>query len=305
MMSHKTRYMACVWPVAGRENLEVIENELQSVGKILFSKDIFLGYLGMRNFLIQIYGHQSWCGTVDNRYRGINEKLHMCFMDGQPIRTYLFEAESLEAVVEAKERIRGHFRLKKHSIHISDSESETNDMIRLLYNENSLQFLNVARPYQYKGVNARLQDIKKSIEEKGLDKDRFILGEGAVLELYGIQEAKDVFFLTDYHPNEIAELHGVTSYDEKERIYGQTISQILNDSKNYFYFSQMKVVSLECLLKANEFLESTENSKRHKLYKMLMQQEQHPTMNLPVRAGIYCSRCFVKMKEAVRGLIGK
>lgn len=204
----KRCYMACVWPAAGftKEQKDTVEDKLQERGQILASKEVYLTYQGMKNFMAQIYGHQAWTGNIENHFRGVRGKADMCFRVGHPITTYLFTAESLEKVLEIKDQIREIFDIGKHSIHISDNQVETECMVELLCNPNSVDLLNCAKPYKYSNVFCKLKEIKKEIQRKGLEKDKFILGGDSVLEICGMKQAKNLVLWSDYEESELTEL---------------------------------------------------------------------------------------------------
>lgn len=135
-------YIACIWPVADEQKIPMAEAAIRQLGSIVYTKDVELTYAGMRNFMILIYGHQPWAGTFENHYLGIKGKLDACYCEGKPVKTYVFYAPSLAAVLAVKESIRRLFGIGKNSIHISDNRKETKDMIRLLYDPDSVRLLN-------------------------------------------------------------------------------------------------------------------------------------------------------------------
>ncbi|WP_022752765.1 hypothetical protein [Butyrivibrio fibrisolvens] len=135
-------YMACVWPVADRNKIGMIEDIISEIGKIVYAQDVYLTYTGLRNFMVSIYGHQKWTGTLENGYSGVDEKARACYYKKNPVRTYLFQASSLDDVVYAKTKIRNAFKLENHSIHISDNSQETQNMAQTLYNRENVKKIN-------------------------------------------------------------------------------------------------------------------------------------------------------------------
>lgn len=156
-------YMACLWPAADFSKTEEVEKELRSIGRILYTRDVYLTFQGLRNFMIQIYGHQAWAGNRENHYKGVQGKAAMCYMEGKPVRTYLFEAKCPEEVIEVKEKIRNLLGLKKHSIHISDDRCETAEIVKLLYHQNAVDYLNTTRDYRYGEFYCKLEKKKISV----------------------------------------------------------------------------------------------------------------------------------------------
>lgn len=156
-------YMACIWPVADEQKIPMAEAVLRQLGSIVCTKDVELTYAGMRNFMILLYGHQPWAGTFENHYRGIAGKLDACYCEGKPVKTYVFHAPSLAAVLAAKESIRRLLGIGKNSIHISDNRKETKDMIRLLYDSDSVRLLNSSSAHEYGEIEPM---NKKALKQK-------------------------------------------------------------------------------------------------------------------------------------------
>lgn len=260
--SEKNCYMACVWPAAGLSEKERnrVEGKLREVGQIIMSKDVYLTYRGMKNFMAEIYGHQSWTGNIKNHFRGVRKKADMCFRADRPVTTYLFTADSLECVLEVKDRIRKEFNMGNHSIHISDNQSETECMIGLLYIRNSVDFLNCAKPFKYSNVFCKIKELKNEIQRMGLQTEHFILGGDVVLEICGIKKAEKFVVLSDYQENEITEL---LTGDWK---YGGQIPEALKDSENYFYFEGMKFMSVRFLFEETSSERESEESKMYGIF---------------------------------------
>ena len=248
-------YMACFWPVADKSILYQAEVILKEVGPIVYERDVYLSYRGLRNFMIQIYGHQEWTGSVEDRYLGVNFKVDLCFKDKTPTKTYVFEADSFDKVVQAKERIRSLFGIENHSLHISDNKAETDMMVDLLYNPNSLFFLNCADPYTYTSLWKKLNRFKSNIIQNGLDINRFIIDSSAVLEACGLREARDIDFLTDYRDDEITESQQFwksseefEKHDSQLEYYSVGVRDMLYIPENYFCYNGFKFLSMEHLI---------------------------------------------------------
>lgn len=236
-------YMACLWPKADTDRMDEVEDRLRSIGNIVYSQEVYLTYQGICNFMVQIYGNQPWTGNIDNHFDGVHEKARACYREGKPIKTYLFEAENLEFVVEIKKEIREIFQIENHSIHISDNWQETLDMAEMLYNRNSVEFMNKATPYVYSKTYKKLLKLKRMIDERGYDKSRFIIDSSAVLEVCGLRQAADLDFLTDYVLEEEIMIDGVDNHASQLPYYGVALSDMLYSPENYVYFNGMKFIT--------------------------------------------------------------
>ena len=263
-------YMACLWPKADYSRMDEVEERLRSIGNIVYSQDVYLTYQGMCNLMTQVYGHQAWTGSIEDHFSGVQSKADACYREGQPVKTYLFEAENQESVVEIKREIREIFQIENHSIHISDNWNETLDMVELLYNRNSVMFMNRATPYLYCKIYKKMVDLKKLIEGNGYDKFRFIIDSSAVLEVCGLRQAADLDFLTDYVFEEEGQIEGVDNHRNQLSYYEIALSDMLYNPENYFYFEGMKFITPQRLMEMKENRGETKDIRDVKLLKNFM-----------------------------------
>lgn len=242
-------FFACIWPIAyDEEKMDAAEKIIQEYGKIVYIQDIRLNYNGMKNFMAQIYGHQSWVGTFENHFAGVDSKVQPCFKMNTPIRTIVFESESLEKVLEVKERIREIYGLENHSIHISDNVFETRQMSNLLYNENSLHHLNYGQTDAFMSIHKRMNEFKELVKKNNLELNRFIVDSGSVLEVYGLRQSRDMDYLTDYIKTNLPQTEEVDNHISELPYYGCSIEDLLYNPKNYFVYNGVKFVTLQTLL---------------------------------------------------------
>lgn len=242
-------YFACLWSVAyNLDKMKEAEAIIREYGYIINISDVKLSYNGMRNFMVQIYGHQKWVGTYENHFSGVDDKVQACFKKGEPVRTVVFEASKLDDVLEIKRRIRAIYGLENHSIHISDSIDETRQMAELLYNENSLHHLNFGIPDNYNTIHKRIVDLKDLVHKKGLDIGHFIVDSGSVLEAYGLRQSRDMDYLTDYLEPALPQTDDCDNHISQLVYYGCSIEDLLYNPNNYFVYNGIKFVALSKLL---------------------------------------------------------
>lgn len=160
-------YMACLWPRTGLRLADKVQDILLKAGNILYSQDIYLTFNGIKNFMANIYSHDSWVGTEANNFAGAAGKARACFDKNYPVRTFLFQAHSSELVLECKQRIRDLYNIEKSSVHISDGQAETEMMCRILYDPENLHVINFTQNYIY-GRNYNLPDssLEKTLPKR-------------------------------------------------------------------------------------------------------------------------------------------
>ena len=100
-----------------------------------------------------LYTEEPWLGTWENSFSGAHGKGSACFNMNNaqfPTCIYLFECESLDKVRKCKKEIRNVFQMNNDSVHINDHHKETVLYAQSYFNNNSLHFINHAKPKKFK-----------------------------------------------------------------------------------------------------------------------------------------------------------
>lgn len=231
--AEKNLYLACLWPISAVAKRPKAVEVIASQHEIVLDSTVMLQKNGLRNFMLQIYQHQSWIGTVDNHFSGVMGKVEACYEPGKTTQAIMFEGDALESVLVMKEEIRNIFQIDKHAIHISDSNEETNLMARLLFNNNSVHALNHGKPDSFPEMYPRLKE--KLIEPAAFN-------HRATLVYYGIAENNAV-------SSEFSE------YDS-------------TNPRTFFYFDGQKLPSLTTV---KVLLSKTEHEELYTRVKKLLQ----------------------------------
>ena len=242
-------YIALVWPTAEGKDAEIEK----SIPDILYRKNIKLNITGAHNFLSQVYSGESWLGSVDNNYRGVKGKLSECFQTFNFVRVIVFRANALDKVLGIKKHVRAMFGVGKHSIHITDTKKEALAIARLVFNDNSLHFLNYARPSKYKSTYIKLSAFQKVLDSNGIDLQDALLDGGIILSAYGLREASDI----DYFLAESARSHNelfmnssgqeLQHHDEELEYHDEHKNDLIYNPKFYFYFNNIKFIAFNQL----------------------------------------------------------
>lgn len=271
-------YMACLWPKADMKKFDKVEELLRMVGHIVYSQDVYLTHQGIRTFMTQIYGHQSWTGSIENQFAGVCGKVDACESKGQPVRTYLFEANSFEDVIRVKAKIRELFNIDNHSIHISDNGEETKNMVELLYNRNSVMFMNTVTPYKYRDLYSKLKDFITSIDRNGFEQQRFIIDSSVILDVDEVQKVDALGYLTDYGDEIKFILCNADNQTSQISYYGCSLQALLYDPDNFFYFEGMKFVSPERFIEMKKDIGNTARIRNTALQKNFSKKMQEIPM---------------------------
>lgn len=240
-------YIINIWPSAKgkRDEIESIINEFSN---IIYYKSISLTEQGAFNYLHQIYSKDSWIGNVDNKFSGVYRKLEPCFKNKERVKMYVVEAKDLEDILKIKSNIRKLFNIGKHSIHITDTHDEAVSMGRLLLNDNSIQFMNYAKPYKYKKSYKMLKRYKNMVSYDNA------ITSSMVLAIHGIREASDIDIITLDEES----LQNCDSHNYLYKYYRKSIKELIKSPKNYFYYDDIKLLTLDNII---EFKRNRNESK--------------------------------------------
>lgn len=235
-------YVALIWPSSTGLDEEIKE----SIPNIVYRKEVKLNPVGARNLLIKVYHSEPWLGGIDNDFKGVEGKLIECFKNFNPLRVVAFQADTLEKVFEIKNKIRALFNIGKHSIHITDTKDEAIRVSRLLFNENSIHFLNHADPYKYVSNKDALKKLEEWVDEAAINHNDILVDGSLLFSLYGIRESKDVDYLSLLdipHPAP----SDTNSHEEDLEYHGQDKASLILNPLYHFYYDDLKIISFEQL----------------------------------------------------------
>ncbi len=236
-------YIAFIWPIAQSSD-EQIESIITN---IIYKKEFTLNVNGAHNLLSQIYYGEDWLGNVENDFSGSKGKLVECFKTFDPVKVIAFQADSLDEVLKIKENIREVFAVGKHSIHITDTKEEAIRTARIVFNDNSIHFLNYAKPNKYLSTHRKIDTFKEFIKANNLNGNDILLDSSIVLSAYGLREAKDTDYFCNDNSKIKVEFDDINIHDEELKYYGENKNELIYNQKFYFYFNDIKFISFEKL----------------------------------------------------------
>ena len=234
-------YIAFIWPTAQGHDKEIEE----IVPRIVYKKEIKLNPNGAHNLLSQIYYGEEWLGRVEDNFSGSKGKLVECFTNFNPVRIVVFQEDSLNNVLKIKDKIRNIFNIGKHSVHITDTKEEAIRASHIVLNDNSIHFLNYAKPNKYIATHRNIDKFKKFIVDNKLNTDDVVLDGSIILSVYGLRESRDI----DYFSSIKIENKEFEAHDEELMYHKKEKSDIIYNPANYFYFNGLKFVSFAQLYK--------------------------------------------------------
>jgi hypothetical protein len=228
-------HIAFLWPIENQLSVNIEE----LIPNIVYKKKIQLDLNGAHNLLSQIYYKEEWLGDVKNNFRGSQGKLVECFKNFNAFDVIAFQADSLDKVLKIKDDIREVFNVGKHSIHITDTKEEAVRSARIVFNNNSLHFLNYAKPNRYISTHNKIDIFKIFLAKNNIDVNDVSLCGNTLLSAYGLIDGADIDYLT---------VDDKLKHNDKGlQYYGEDKIEMVLNPKNYFYFNEIKFISFSQL----------------------------------------------------------
>lgn len=238
-------YIAFIWPTA-----EGKDKEIETIiPNILYRKSIKLNFNGAHNLLSQIYHGEKWLGSLENDFQGSQGKLVECFKTFDPVRVVAFQASNLDEVLAIKERIRAAFNVGKHSIHITDTKDEAVRVAKVVFNENSIHFLNYAKPNKFPDLYHKLDVFSVFLKNNSISEADALLDSGVVLSLYGLRKSNDVDYLISTNESVINLNSEFEHHDDELEYHGEDKLELIYNPRFHFHFNDLKFVSFTQLYK--------------------------------------------------------
>lgn len=232
-------FIGFAWPAKSG-----VTNEVDKVlTRVVFKETISLNFFGARRLLSEIYSGEKWIGNLDNNFQGVDSKLFECFKCGYDVTVYIFEADSLQEVLDYKNRIRTNVGCGKHSIHITDTHTDTLRLSKLTLNDNSIAMMNHGTYYDQKIHFSWFQVLKNYLSIVNIGVDDILLNEAALSSLFGIRtdDCPKLFCGNEITIGKLinAPLH----IDERLKDRGAVMAELIYNNSYYLYFDGVKVIS--------------------------------------------------------------
>lgn len=273
--------VALIWPAAvGRD--DTIE---QILGRVVCRRNVLLNSQGAKNLVTYIYRDEPWLGRRNDNFPGAIGKAAPCFSRNAPLRAILFQDADLHSVREKKHAIRRLFALGKHSIHITDSHSETISILKLLFNDNAIHYLNHATLNKFAETHHKLEQLRNYLAVNNLRGDDVVVDGGMVLEIYGLREARDIDVLSDaYLPSTSDAPIGDHSY--LAPFHGVDVCTLVRDPRYHFEIDGVKFISFRQLFRMNRNRDATKD------VRLMMSRVEA----VPIRNHAEVLKCFALLR---------
>lgn len=279
-------YGICIWQKAyavdkARGAEDIIR---QSSVKIVSRKQVSLSYRGTKNLLLQIYSHHYWTGDYTNGFKGTERKVDEVYANNDKLTVFIVETNNFDTILDIKNKIRDIYKIENSSIHITDNQEETIQLANLIFNKNSLHYLNHAKIEKYKSTHKRLEHFKDAVAKNGGNLEDHIVDAGSILSLYGIREASDFDYLSVSSVlADGQESLGLDAHDSQLRYYYYSKDDMIFNPEHHFVFNDTKFVSLDRVIEMKKSRDEQKDRDDLSLINSLIKRSEDPSCNNNLR----------------------
>ena len=222
-------------------------NLISEAGSIIYKKEIFISKREGKNLLRQLYLGQPWLSWNSENKNFIN-KTKLCFPFAGKMSVILFDDYKVSELRSLKNKIREFYKIGNHSIHITDSTEETLNAAKILFNNNSINFLRNKRKF-LPGFHRYLFELKEWISAYGIDLENICIDSGGVLSAFGLRECKDIDFLFFGDKDLLISLpKKISCHNDIEHLYDYSIDEIIGDPRKHFWYLGIKFCAPELVI---------------------------------------------------------
>jgi hypothetical protein len=225
-------YLVIIEPSSIGKSQE-IEEIMNSQGQIYYEKDVFLWKSGMAH----LNPHLALINGAEEKQpprSGIT-------------RVYVFESETLEGAIAAKQKLNGLWGSKNESVYLTQTHNQTLELAELLLNENSIRFLNRTQLNPSSRFHEQLSQYRQGLEENQIDSEWVCLSDRAVLAAYGIRDC-DHFDVLHKGFDQITQLTIASSQNSQLPAHELPKDDIIFNPEHYFYYAGLKLASLDTVI---------------------------------------------------------
>ena len=201
---------------------------------------------GQLNYIIVLYGKESWLGNTHNNYPGAYEQAAVNFEKGNQLVFSVLEG-TLENVAKSKEQIRDLIGVGKRSIHTTDTPEEAIRNTYTAYHDPTLQFLCQAKTgfFNSPQFQSFINETKDILQMSNVDEEDICVGGSAALAAYGIRECRDFDIVHRNSSSKILFSQNVSSHNPYLDVYPGSLEDILYHPNNHIFIDGIKFLSMQ------------------------------------------------------------
>lgn len=242
-LTHPTSYISIVWPSSLEcdKSYKIIDI-LKKHGEIIYNKKINIKNNAPFLLLRHTYRFSKWLGNWENNFIGIKDKkMYKRFpryTSDYTIEVYLLNYKSFKDAYNSKIKARQLCNLGYNSIHMTDNQEESISLAKVLFNNNSINFINNAKINPLKNFDKVLSPYSRWIL-KNYNSNNFCAISNSTKALFGKIKTKISFINNKHKIKKIPDFCKHKLYDK------QTADNIIHDPRKYFYYDEVKFMALK------------------------------------------------------------
>lgn len=236
-------YIAILWPRSQQFHNTITDNIPHKV----YVKDLKLTHKGIHNFLSICYKNEPWLGQRAKDYPGIASKLSEVYQPHGQLRIIAFQAKSAKDVMDLKTTNRAMLKLGKHSLHVTDNHVESQELARLVFNDNGVHFLNHAKPNKFGTLPEKINSIKLAASNAGVALNDLLVDSSLAMEIYGLRQAGDIDILCNSPTELLWTSSKISNHISEITYHNKSLHELIYNPENYFYYEGVKFLSLKQL----------------------------------------------------------
>lgn len=235
-------YTIILWPSSGGGKEKELKEILKEYGQVVYKKEVKLKNNAPVHLVKQAYKTENWLGSAKDGFIGAQNKANWCFDKDAPVRVILFESD--KNMIDMKDKIRDIYNIGKHAIHINDTKEEALELAGLLFNNNSIHWMNHAQLKEFTWFKTLFNQYKSWIIKTKLDSQKYCIDGSSTLAIYGIREARDLDYVYFGKENNTSGFKEIECHNDELTYHKISRDDILFNPNNHFKIDNFKFISL-------------------------------------------------------------
>ena len=243
-----------LFPIRDKSHDKEAINVLQKYGDIVMTKSLnIVSKINAYHITKNFYFGAEWIGNLNNGYKGALWKSQVCFSNQNPrADIILFSPRNgftnKDGLKQIKEEIRSLYKIRFHSIHSSDDQSETIRYSKLFFHELSNTLLSKRKNNFF----IQFENLLETLIKEKINENNFVFSGSTVLAALGCRRPKDFDVI---HLGEDIPHINLSSHNSQLRFLRFKKNELIFNPKNYFYYMGFKFLkpSIVLELKRNRY----------------------------------------------------
>lgn len=240
-------YVLMLFPVAGLGRENEVRSMLNKIGQVVYEKEVRFFNNGPWLFVRQVYDGEPWIGAWPDDFANTRRDAGIRFGGEAPLRVMMFECPSLERVKATKAAIRAMYGIGNYSCHVNDTHAQAVYLSEILFNRQSIAFLNAAQPRYFERFEKQLQTYREWLKKHALPGAQFCIDGSAVMAVHGLRDSADldVIHFADADFSDVEPLVNSHNPDAHHHVFHR--DDILFNPDLHFHFLGCKFATLDVI----------------------------------------------------------